>query len=55
MCLAGQASSGALIRCGKKTAYLLSVHKHVDDLCATVPILCIPGGNAGDSAAWLHP
>jgi hypothetical protein len=30
---------------------LLPVHKRVDDLCATAPILCIGGGNAGDSAA----
>jgi len=33
-----------------RTASLLSVHKHVDDLCATAPSLCIGGGNAGDSA-----
>ena len=34
---------------------LLPVHKHVDDLCATAPILCVSGGNAGDSSAWPHP
>jgi len=33
-----------------RTTSLLSVHKHVDDLCATAPSLCIGGGNAGDSA-----
>jgi hypothetical protein len=33
----------------------LSVHKHVDDLCATAPSLCVRGGNAGDSAAWPQP
>jgi hypothetical protein len=46
---------GGLIRCclpaGKRIASL-SVHKHVDDLCATVPNLCVHSGNAGDSAAW---
>jgi hypothetical protein len=36
---------------GKGTASLLSVHKHVDHLCATAPSLCICSGNAGDSAA----
>ena len=34
---------------------LLSVHKHVDDLCATTPSLCIGGGNAGDSAGSPEP
>ena len=46
---------GGLIRCcrpaGKRIASL-SVHKHVDDLCATMPNLCVLSGNAGDSAAW---
>jgi hypothetical protein len=32
------------------TASLLSVHKLVDDLCATALDLCADGGNAGDSA-----
>jgi hypothetical protein len=45
---------GGLIRCclpsGKRIASL-SVHKHVDDLCAMVPDLCVRSGNAGDSAA----
>lgn len=36
-------------------AFLLSVHKHVDHLCATAPNLCIRSGNAGDSAAWPQP
>jgi hypothetical protein len=40
---------------GKKAASLLPVHKHVDDLCATAPILCAAGGNPGDFAARLHP
>jgi hypothetical protein len=40
---------------GQRTAALLSVHKHVDDLCATAPILCIDGGNAGDFAAYPEP
>jgi hypothetical protein len=40
---------------GKRTAPLLSVHKHVDDLCATAPSLCTDGGNAGDSAAQPEP
>jgi hypothetical protein len=47
------------IRCclpaDKRTSSLQSVHKHVDDLCATAPSLCIGGGNAGDSAAWPEP
>jgi hypothetical protein len=34
------------------TGLFPSVHKHVDDLCATAPSLCIRSGNAGDSAAW---
>ena len=38
----------------KRTAYLLAVHKHVDDLCATALGLCMRGGNAGDSAARAH-
>jgi hypothetical protein len=38
----------------KRTAYLLTVHKHVDDLCATALSLCMRGGNAGDSAARPH-
>ena len=38
----------------KRTAYLLTVHKHVDDLCATALSLCMRGGNAGDSAARAH-
>jgi len=46
---------GGLIRCclpaGKRIASL-SVHKHVDDLCAMVPDLCVQSGNAGDSVAW---
>ncbi len=53
--LAGHATSGALIRCGKKAASLLPVHERVDDLCATTPNLCRPGGNAVDSATWPHP
>jgi hypothetical protein len=40
---------------GNRTASLLSVHKHVDHLCATAPSLCISSGNAGDSAAWPQP
>lgn len=52
----GQASTGGgLISCclpAAKRIASLSVHKHVDDLCATMPSLCVPGGNAGDSAAW---
>ena len=40
---------------GNRTASLLSVHKHVDHLCATAPSLCKPSGNAGDSAAWPQP
>ena len=36
-------------------AFLLSVRKHVDHLCATAPSLCIRSGNAGDSAAWPQP
>jgi hypothetical protein len=40
---------------GNRTASLLSVHKHVDHLCATAPSLCISSGNAGDSAAWTQP
>ena len=36
-------------------AFLLSVHKRVDYLCATAPGLCIRSGNAGDSAAWPQP
>ena len=36
---------------GKRIASL-SVHKHVEDLCAMVPDLCVCSGNAGDSAAW---
>jgi hypothetical protein len=46
---------GGLIRCGLpagKRIASLSVHKHVDDLCAMVPDLCVRSGNAGDSAAW---
>jgi hypothetical protein len=38
-----------------RTASLLPVHKHVDDLCATAPSLCIDGGNAGDSAGQPEP
>jgi hypothetical protein len=34
-----------------RSASLLSVHKHVDDLCATARSLCTDGGNVGDSAA----
>ena len=47
--------SAAACRHGKRAAYLLAVHKDVDDLCATALSLCICGGNAGDSAAWPHP
>ena len=36
-------------------AFLLSVRKHVDHLCATAPSLCIRSGNAGDSAACPQP
>jgi hypothetical protein len=46
---------GGLIRCclpAAKRIASLSVHKHVDDLCATMPNLCVLSGNAGDSAAW---
>ena len=47
------------IRCclpaDNRTASLLSVHKHVDDLWAAAPSLCISGGNAGDSAAGPEP
>ena len=58
--LAGHTSAGPVpIRCclpaEMRTASLLSVHKHVDDLCATAPGLCIGGGNAGDFAAWQEP
>jgi hypothetical protein len=45
---------GGLIRCclpAAKRIASLSVHKHVDDLCATMPNLCVLSGNAGDSAA----
>jgi hypothetical protein len=43
--------AAAAFQRGKWTASLLSVHKHVDHLCATAPSLCICSGNAGDSAA----
>jgi hypothetical protein len=33
----------------------LSVHKHVDDLCATALGLCVDGGNAGDFATRPQP
>ena len=45
---------GGLIRCCLPAAKRIasrSVHKHVDDLCATMPNLCVLSGNAGDSAA----
>ena len=45
---------GGLIRCclpAAKRIASLSVHKHVDDLCATMPNLCVLSGNVGDSAA----
>src|ERR1700733_16336643 len=45
------AAVAGLLRCS--CSHLASVHRHVDDLCATAPSLCIRGGNAGDSAAWL--
>src|SRR5271170_1627889 len=38
----------------KRAAYLLAVHKHVDDLCETALSLCMRGGNGGDSAAWAY-
>ena len=44
---------GGLIRCcppARKGIASLPVHKHVDDLCAMAPNLCVHGGNAGDSA-----
>ena len=45
---------GLIRRCrlpaGQRIASL-SVHKHVDDLCAMVSNLCVRSGNAGDSAA----
>ena len=47
--------SRAACQPGKRTASLLSVYKHVDDLCATAPSLCTHGGNAGDYAAWPQP
>jgi len=47
--------SRAACQPGKRTASLLSVYKHVDDLCATAPSLCAHGGNAGDYAAWSQP
>jgi hypothetical protein len=47
--------SAAACQRTKRTAYLLAVHKHVDDMCATTLGLCVRGGNAGDSAAWAHP
>ena len=37
------------------TASLLSVHKLVDDLCATALGLCADGGNAGDFATRPPP
>ena len=48
---------GGLIRCcpparPPERIASLSVHKHVDDLCAMVPDLCVRSGNVGDSAAW---
>lgn len=46
---------GGLIRCrlpAAKRIAPLSVYKHVDGLCATMPNLCVLSGNAGDSAAW---
>ncbi len=49
------APSAAACQPGNRTASLLPVHKHVDDLCATAPSLCIRSGNAGDSAAWPQP
>jgi hypothetical protein len=36
---------------GQRAAYLLTVHKDVDDLCTTTLSLCMRGGNAGDFAA----
>jgi hypothetical protein len=52
------APEGGLIRCclpAAKRIASLSVHKHVDDLCAKAPNLCVHGGNAGDSATWPQP
>ena len=58
--LTGHTSTGAradplLPARRRTTASLLPVHKHVDDLWATAPSLCIGGGNAGDSAAGSEP
>lgn len=51
--------TGALIGCPlpaqQEGCYLLAVHKDVDDLCTTALSLCMRGGNAGDSAARMHP